>query len=261
MSRRLPDGPAPAPIVARVRIRYAKRGRLRFTSQRDFARAFERALRHAGVPVAFSAGFSPHPKVSYLGAAPTGTASDAEYLELALQAACDPTQIRDRLGTALPAGFDILDCVEARTPDFAARLQVSRWIVALPEVRGDDLDAALQRLLDAPTALVSRLTKGGRRQIDVRGALVAARTIAANCATLDVVVTQTTPVVRPEDVVTALRETAGLATGSTGLATRIAQGPLGAGSEVTDPLAPDREAALAPHSVLAASPTQSSQAV
>src|SRR4029077_20131205 len=81
---RSPEGPPPPPVVQRVRIRYAKRGRLRFTSLRDFARAFERALRRARVPMAYSGGFTPHPKISYIGAAPTGVASEAEYLEIGL---------------------------------------------------------------------------------------------------------------------------------------------------------------------------------
>ncbi|MBX6723253.1 MAG: DUF2344 domain-containing protein, partial [Dactylosporangium sp.] len=80
--------------MQRVRIRYAKRGPLRFTSHRDFARAFERALRRADVPVAYSQGFSPHPRVSYASAAPTGAASEAEYLELALREPVDPDKLR-----------------------------------------------------------------------------------------------------------------------------------------------------------------------
>ena len=75
-----------APTVQRLRLRYAKRGRLRFASHRDFQRAFERALRRAQVPMAYSAGFSPHPKISYANAAPTGTASEAEYLEIGMPA-------------------------------------------------------------------------------------------------------------------------------------------------------------------------------
>src|SRR5215212_789329 len=98
---RQPDGPAPPPTVQRVRVRYAKRGRLRFTSHRDFARAFERALRRAAVPIAFSAGFSPHPKVSYVGAAPTGVASEAEYLEIGLAATVDVDALRPALDAAL----------------------------------------------------------------------------------------------------------------------------------------------------------------
>src|SRR5205814_6417538 len=93
MARRVPQGPAPAPVVQRVRIRYAKRGRLRFTSHRDFARAFERALRRAEIPMAYSAGFTPHPKISYVGASPTGVASEAEYLEIGLARELDVAQL------------------------------------------------------------------------------------------------------------------------------------------------------------------------
>ena len=78
--QRTPEGPPPPPPVQKLRIRYAKRGRLRFSSTRDFSRAIERALRRARVPMAFSAGFHPHPKISYANGAPTGAASEAEYL-------------------------------------------------------------------------------------------------------------------------------------------------------------------------------------
>ena len=56
-------------------MHYAKRGRLRFTSHRDFSRAFERALVRARIPMAYSSGFSPHPRSSYAGASPSGAAS------------------------------------------------------------------------------------------------------------------------------------------------------------------------------------------
>src|ERR671921_2962880 len=107
MARRVPEGPPPAPVVQRVRIRYAKRGRLRFTSHRDFARAFERALRRAQVPMAYSAGFSPHPKISWVGAAPTGVASEAEYVEIGLAEHRDLTELAAALDESLPTGIDI----------------------------------------------------------------------------------------------------------------------------------------------------------
>src|SRR5215475_15838097 len=101
----MPPKPQPeshqAPVVQRIRVRYAKRGPLRFTSHRDFARAFERAVQRAGVPVAFSHGFTPHPRISYTGAAPTGVASEAEYLEIAVRRRVDPDETRKALDTAL----------------------------------------------------------------------------------------------------------------------------------------------------------------
>src|ERR1700754_3794521 len=90
-----------APIVQRVRVRYAKRGPLRFTSHRDFARAIERAIHRARVPIAYSQGFTPHPKISFASAAPTGVASEAEYLDLGLRERIPPTELAKALDEAL----------------------------------------------------------------------------------------------------------------------------------------------------------------
>src|SRR4051812_21924363 len=98
---------------------------MRFTSHRDVARALERALRRAGLPMAYSAGFSPHPKVSYAGAAPTGVSSEAEYFEIGLADPREPGQVRADLDAALPPGLDIVDVVEARGPGFGERVNAS----------------------------------------------------------------------------------------------------------------------------------------
>src|SRR5256885_4987898 len=96
MTKNQPPG-GQEPVVQRIRLRYAKRGPMRFTSHRDFARAFERAVLRAGVPIAFSHGFSPHPRISYASAAPTGVASEAEYLEIGVRRRVEPDQVRDAL--------------------------------------------------------------------------------------------------------------------------------------------------------------------
>src|SRR5436309_7392838 len=134
MARRVPEGPPPPPVVQRIRIRYAKRGRLRFTSHRDFARAFERALRRARVPMAYSAGFTPHPKISYVGASPTGLASEAEYLEIGLASRVDVEELRARIDAALPDGLDITDAVEAGPGSLADRMQAAAWRIELPGI-------------------------------------------------------------------------------------------------------------------------------
>jgi radical SAM-linked protein len=240
-------------VVQRVRVRYAKRGRLRFTSHRDFARAFERALRRAAVPIAFSAGFSPHPRVSYVGAAPTGVASEAEYLEIGLAVPVDVEQLRVALDTALPAGLDVLECVEAAPgggslPD---RIDASAWEVALPGVTPGDAAAAAEAFLAAERVEVERLTKDGRRALDARGPVVSILSSASPdpgdgaCAILEVVVRQATPAVRPDDVLAALRAVAGLVPTAPPRATRLAQGRLDDCGRLADPLAPDRAASQA----------------
>jgi radical SAM-linked protein len=243
MPRRAPDGPPPPPTVQRLRIRYAKRGRLRFTSHRDFARAFERALRRADVPVAYSAGFSPHPKVSYLGAAPTGVGSEAEYLELGLARAVDPAALRADLDRALPDGLDLIEVVEAGTGSLADRLEASSWRVEIPGVTTADAIRALEIFMAQDEILIDRVTKDGRRSVDARGAVSAARVQPGRHAILELVVRQTIPAVRPDDVLAALRAVAGLAHDAPPIAVRLAQGPLDDAGEVGDPLAADRQAA------------------
>ncbi|HEY2298948.1 MAG TPA: TIGR03936 family radical SAM-associated protein [Jatrophihabitans sp.] len=242
MARRTPDGPPPPPVVQRLRIRYAKRGRLRFTSHRDFARAFERALRRAEVPMAYSGGFSPHPKISYAGAAPTGVASEAEYLEIGLARESDPEQIRAAIDAALPDGLDILEIVPASPGgNFADRLQAAHWHIELPGVDPDRLHDAVVTLLGKTELTVQRLTKDGRRDIDVRHALVSAKVgPSGGRAIMEVVVRQVTPTVRPDDILAALRIVGDLAPEAPAVSVRVAQGPLDETGKVSDPLIPDR---------------------
>lgn len=259
---RTPEGPPPEPAVQKLRLRYTKRGRLRFSSHRDFQRAFERALRRAGVPMAYSAGFTPHPKVSYAGAAPTGTASEAEYLELSVTQRVDPERLRAALDAALPPGMDVVECVEAGPGSLADRLVASEWEVRLPGVDDATAAAAVQRFLAAAEVPVERLTKNGVRTLDARVEVLrlevistqvrpaaerdtraqAAPTGAASpCAILHLVVRHATPAVRPDDVLTGLRAVADLAPPVPPQVTRLAQGPLADdGGSVTDPLEADR---------------------
>ena len=137
---RTPEGPPPPPAVQKLRVRYAKRGRLRFSSTRDFQRALERALRRAAVPMAFSAGFHPHPKISYANAAPTGTASEAEYFEISVTDRVDPDGLRAALDEALPEGLDVLQVVEATPGALADRLEASDWVIGVPRLPLDRLE-------------------------------------------------------------------------------------------------------------------------
>ncbi len=232
-------------------LRYAKRGRLRFASHRDFARAFERALRRADLPVAYSGGFTPHPRVSYMGAAPTGVASEAEYLELGLTRDVAPELVRDRLDAVLPEGFDILDAVVAGDGKLVDRLTGSRWRVVVPGVAPEALADALEAFLAADEVLVTRLTKSGRKNVDVRAPVVVAnatqrgswpgdRDEEPDSAILELVVRHTTPTVRPDDLLSGIAAVAGLDFPDPARATRVAQGTVQDDGTVGDPLHQER---------------------
>ena len=237
------------PPVQRIRIRYTKRGLLRFTSHRDFARALERAVRRANIPIAYSSGFNPHPRVSYQSAAPTGVASEAEYAELALRDEVDPDRLAAALDRALPPGLDVQEAVVARVSGFADRFVASSWRIELEGVSEDELTEAVQRFLAADEVRVTRLTKKGNREFDARHAVVyAASTSVAGvtgsqCAILDLVVRQVKPTVRPDDVLSGLTLVADLEPPVPPRVTRLAQGPLTEDGSIADPLQADREAA------------------
>jgi radical SAM-linked protein len=242
---RQPDGPPPPPTVQKLRIRYAKRGRLRFASHRDLARTLERALRRANVPMAFSAGFSPHPKISYLGAAPTGAASEAEYCEIGVSVACDPEAVRAALDASLPDEVAILECVEAAegTGSLADRIDTSVWRVELPGVVPAELEAAVAEFLARDVVTVAKRTKNGMKDIDARASVASASAgEEAGCAILHMVVRQLTPAVRPDDVLAALAAVADLRPPLPPRAVRAAQGRLDDTGTVADPLGPDRAA-------------------
>jgi radical SAM-linked protein len=241
-----------APPVQRLRIRYAKRGRLRFTSHRDFSRAFERALSRARVPMAYSSGFNPHPRISYAGASPTGAASEAEYLEIGLAEAVDPDVVLRELDDSLPDGLDLLEVVVSAGGSLAERLEASVWEITVSGMEATVLAEATERLLATDEVPVERMTKKGLRRFDARAAIVSlevrAPSESANggetCAILAVVLRHGTPSVRPDDVLAALREVTGIPAGPAALSQRLAQGPLDPRSgTVGDPLLPDRDAA------------------
>jgi len=234
----MPDGPPPPPAVQKLRLKYAKRGRLRFSSHRDFQRALERALRRAEVPMAYSAGFRPHPKISFANAAPTGTASEAEYVEISLSQRCDPAAVRRALDESLPPGLDVLQVVEAGAGALADRLEASQWVVELPGTRLTDVEAAVDAFLARAEAPVERLTKNGPRALDARGPVVSLGVRPAVEGelgpVLELVVRHVIPTVRPAEVLAALAAE-GLALPVPPRSTRLRQGPLLDGV-VTDPL-------------------------
>ncbi|MBV9313427.1 MAG: DUF2344 domain-containing protein [Pseudonocardia sp.] len=252
--------------MAKVRVRFARRGRMRFASHRDVARSFERAVRRAALPVAHSHGFSPRPRLSWANPAPTGAASEAEYVEIGLTCPVAPPGLASALDAVLPEGIDVLEAIEIPlgAPALAELINASRWRLELPGVRPDELAAAVTALMAVGELVVERATKDGRRRVDVRAALVrvtfdeaitnevivdgpqpgvdgvVGHSDAARCAIMTAVVRQTIPAVRPDDVLAALVAVAGLRPPVPPMATRLAQGLLDDRGRLADPFGADR---------------------
>ncbi len=217
-----------APPAQRLRVKYAKRGRARFTSHRDFGRAFERALRRAGIPMAYSSGFSPHPRISYANASPTGAASEAEYLEIGLARECDPDRVREALDAALPPGLDVVEVVTSPPGALGDLLTGSRWQIELVGVQPEIGERAVATFLAQDSVLVHRMTKNGLRSFDARPAV---RVLAVEMAKLVLVIQHQEPLVRPDDVLSALTQLdAEFAPREVPILTRMTQGILDVGT-------------------------------
>src|SRR6478672_9327156 len=134
-----------------VRVRYAKRGKVRWISHRDVARAFERALRIEQLPLAFTLGFSPRPKVSFGLALSTGYESEAEYLDLELAEPIDLEPLPARLTAALPIGLEVdaVVALEERAPALQEVVAAVTWQVEVTDDEGEAVPVeTLRELVD-----------------------------------------------------------------------------------------------------------------
>ncbi|MDR0505085.1 MAG: TIGR03936 family radical SAM-associated protein [Bifidobacteriaceae bacterium] len=226
-----PSGPPPAPAVQRLSLQYTKDGVLRYCSARDLGRVVERALRRIDAPVAQSAGFHPHPRISYLSAAPTGAGSKAEYLELRLTKCCLPKELVASLNQVLPSGLTVVRAAVDQV-DLAQRLTASRWQLRWSSAAG--LAQAVDQFNALATCSVRRPGRGANpsRTREVR-AVVTCLTVADRTA--DLILLHRIPAVRPDDVTYALSGLSSPALLEPIEITRIDQG-FWDGSGVADPL-------------------------
>jgi radical SAM-linked protein len=153
--------------------------------------------------MAYSSGFSPHPRISYANASPTGAASEAEYVEIGLAAACDPEQVRADLDSALPEGLDVVAAQVAPGDTLADRLTGSRWQIDVLGVEPAVAERAVARFLARDEVEVSRMTKSGLRTFDARGAV---RDLRTEPGRLIATIAHQVPLVRPDDLLAALAE-------------------------------------------------------
>ena len=170
---------------SRVRLRYAKHGKVRWTSHRDAARIWERALRRAGIAVAYTEGFSPRPRLHFGLALPTGYESDCELLDVDLAVerdgdgrggeAVDLASLPARLTGALPVGFTVtaVAVLAGGEPSLQQDVTSCSWYLELRDVTPAAAEHAVRTALDAATLPLARSRKGQERLDDLRPGILA----------------------------------------------------------------------------------------
>jgi radical SAM-linked protein len=167
------------PEPRRLRFRFDKVGKIRFTSHRDVARMWERALRRSGLPVAFSQGFSPHPLLSFGLALPTGCESRGEYLDARLDEArpgeVPLAELPTMLSELLPEGISVQAVAPVDMAEGSLQQEVGScdWELEVRGVVGEELTGRVERALAAPSLTVQRERKGRQTEDDIRPAILA----------------------------------------------------------------------------------------
>jgi radical SAM-linked protein len=156
------------------RVRFDKRGKIRFLSHRDVARVWERALRRSGIRVAYSEGFSPRPRLSFGLALSTGYESLGEYLDIDLAEDLEPDELLALVNPSLPTGMTAQAAI--RIPPGTDSLQQSvtssSWHIDVAGVSQDDVARAVARALAADALLISVERKGTETELDARPAIL-----------------------------------------------------------------------------------------
>ncbi|HEX9777887.1 MAG TPA: TIGR03960 family B12-binding radical SAM protein [Geopsychrobacteraceae bacterium] len=158
----------------KIRLRLSKRGRARMVGHLEYLTMFQRAVRRAGLPVRFSQGFHPTPKVSYLEALPLGVESDAELVDIELYRPPIAREVVTALNRQLPQGFTILEgvVIDWRSPSPSAAVARSIYRLPLPQPVPADLDRRIEKLLAADEIPLIKVKKGREVRSDLRPDLV-----------------------------------------------------------------------------------------
>ena len=177
----------------RIAARFKKGEQVRFVSHLDVQRMFQRSFRRAGMPVAYSQGFNPHPLTSFATALSVGCSSDAEWIDVKLDRDMSLTEFSMKLNSALPNGFFVCEAIEVgdNTPSLSVLMSAAEYRVLVnadtPE-NAADLKTVLDELICGAITVTKR-GKGGEKEVDIAPQILKA-TVLSTCETsciLDVV--------------------------------------------------------------------------
>lgn len=165
----------------KLRVRYSRHGKIRFISHRDTARLMERAFRIEQLPVAYTEGFSPRPKLSFGLALTVAHESEAEYLDVDLATSVDIDGLAERLTVALPDGLvvDVVVPLESRSLSLQQAIVCCGWRIEVIGAPIGDVENAVAALLAAPERELERERKGKTTVVDVRPAVISVEVCGA----------------------------------------------------------------------------------
>ncbi|NMB46227.1 MAG: DUF2344 domain-containing protein [Firmicutes bacterium] len=154
----------------RIRSRFTKDDAVRFISHLDLARTVERAVRRAGLPVAYSQGFSPRPKIAFGSALAVGVTSSAEYVDMEFLDEVAVDMFLEKISDNLPSGIRFTETVEIgpEIPPLMSVIDRASYVITGNLEQSQDLGRSVQSILDSEVIWVERPGKKQTRRIDIR---------------------------------------------------------------------------------------------
>jgi radical SAM-linked protein len=133
------------PVKQRLRIHFTRDETLKYIGHLDMARTWQRIARRANLPLAYSEGFNPQPRMSFAAALPVGCTSDHEELEMVLSPPCVITAVKTQLDRALPPGMQIVAINEMPLNAPALQMQLAAAEFEIT-VEGDEAIGLAERV-------------------------------------------------------------------------------------------------------------------
>ncbi|MDA8228156.1 MAG: TIGR03936 family radical SAM-associated protein [Desulfitobacterium hafniense] len=197
----------------RVRIAYTKLEEAKYIAHLDLAKVFERALRRAGIRLAYSEGFNPHPKISFGSALAVGVEGEREYVDIEVQSEMDLKDMVGRLQEQLPQGIRLLEgrMMNPGAKALMAILNAASYRIRVPmalPISQSQLEEAISAWLGRKEILYVKYSKKGRQEKDIRPWVKSlAGTISGDEVIFDLEVEiGNQGSVRPDEVLGSLRE-------------------------------------------------------
>lgn len=195
----------------RLVVKYTKEEKVKYISHLDFIRLAQRALRRADIPVAYSQGFNPHPKVSFASALAVGVTSEGEYMDIYLDREMDADLLCSRMNEKLPEGIRFVDCVEIdeKHPSLMIIIERASYLISLSSQPFDQYDiiALIDEFLSQSEILITRTNRKGNRIVDIREMIHSIDIVDQSIGRIDlkvVISTGSKANLRPEQLVGAL---------------------------------------------------------
>jgi len=157
--------------MQRLRVRFYRRQEVKFISHLDIMRLWQRALQRAGISLAYTEGFSPHPRISLAAPLPVGITSEAELMDIFVAKSVSPHFLMNAVSQQLPAGIGILQVYQIvlTMPSLQSQVRYAEYVVEVEtEKSKQDIESALTALLSLEKLPWQHQRDTGTRSYDLR---------------------------------------------------------------------------------------------